>query len=140
MKTGSELIAAERARQISVEGWTPDHDEKHSRGELTDAAMCYNLAADGMVQRGWTVEQAKAEMLAFCWPWEPEWCKPAPTAIRNYVKAGALIAAEIDRLQRLGVGFEQGGPVDPAKTYLSFIGGLPPHMVSTDFEVARRPA
>jgi hypothetical protein len=34
------------------------------------------------------------------WPWDPSWWKPSPDPIRNLVKAGALIAAEIDRLQR----------------------------------------
>lgn len=37
------------------------------------------------------------------WPrrWSPDWYKPT-NAIRDLVKAGALIAAEIDRLQRKG--------------------------------------
>jgi hypothetical protein len=35
------------------------------------------------------------------WPWDQDWWKPSPDPIRNLVKAGALIAAEIDRLQRL---------------------------------------
>jgi hypothetical protein len=32
------------------------------------------------------------------WPWEPEGWKPSDDPIRNLVKAGSLIAAEIDRL------------------------------------------
>jgi hypothetical protein len=36
------------------------------------------------------------------WPWDREWWKPTPNnRIRELAKAGALIAAEIDRLQRL---------------------------------------
>jgi hypothetical protein len=35
------------------------------------------------------------------WPWEPEWDKRGSgDRMRDLVKAGALIAAEIDRLQR----------------------------------------
>jgi len=34
------------------------------------------------------------------WPFSSEWWKPAQDPIRNLVKAGALIAAEIDHLQR----------------------------------------
>jgi hypothetical protein len=37
------------------------------------------------------------------WPWEqPDWWKPSDNPIRNLEKAGALIAAEIDRLIRKG--------------------------------------
>lgn len=32
MKTGIELIAEERQRQIDVEGWTPEHDAQHADG------------------------------------------------------------------------------------------------------------
>jgi hypothetical protein len=35
------------------------------------------------------------------WPWDEKWWKPSTNPIRNLVKAGALIAAEIDRLQRV---------------------------------------
>jgi len=34
------------------------------------------------------------------WPWGSEWWKPSKDPIRDLVKAGALIAAEIDRLQK----------------------------------------
>lgn len=102
--SGAELIAVERRRQIAEEGWTPEHDDEHTSGELTDAAACFLLAADGMVHKGWSQARAREKMLAFCWPWSPAWCKPDATAIGNYKKAGALIAAEIDRQQRLKKG------------------------------------
>lgn len=36
------------------------------------------------------------------WPFSQEWWKPTPDdRIRELAKAGALIAAEIDRLQRM---------------------------------------
>lgn len=84
---GVELIAAERKRQVEQEGWTPAHDDEHAHGELADAAVCYALA------RG-------SESGAAGWPWEPSWWKPSGDAVRDLTKAGALIAAEIDRLQR----------------------------------------
>ncbi len=31
-------IARERERQMSVEGWTVEHDDEHSCGELANAA------------------------------------------------------------------------------------------------------
>ncbi|MCM0757438.1 hypothetical protein M7775_02505, partial [Sporomusa sphaeroides DSM 2875] len=41
--SGIELIAAERQRQISQEGWTPEHDDQHANGELALAAACYAI-------------------------------------------------------------------------------------------------
>lgn len=87
--SGSDLITAERQRQIVAEGWTPEHDAEHVEGEMARAAKCY-LAA---VTDGYTSMPAQ-------WPWHYSWWKPSDDPIRNLVKAGALIAAEIDRLSR----------------------------------------
>jgi hypothetical protein len=98
-KDGAELIAAERARQVSVEGWTPRHDDTHTDAEMTAAACCYaalaRRQADGAIK-------SRAEDIGppTGWPWDYEWWKPSDDPIRNLEKAGALIAAEIDRLQR----------------------------------------
>jgi hypothetical protein len=92
--SGVVLIAAERQRQIDVEGWTPEHDDEHSSSELNRAARFYAKKA----QYPESYTDVKAPM---GWPWDTEWWKPSPDPIRNLVKAGALIAAEIDRLQRL---------------------------------------
>lgn len=35
------------------------------------------------------------------WPWDAKWWKPSDDPIKNLVKSGALIAAEIDRLQNI---------------------------------------
>lgn len=91
--TGAEMIATERQRQIDVEGWTPEHDDKHYSGTLIAAAVTYALEAtyDGPAVKGkWFKE---------FWCFEDSWWKPG-TQIRMLTKAGALIAAEIDRLQR----------------------------------------
>lgn len=90
---GSRLIAIERARQVRDEGWTPDHDDEHSGCQMIDAASSYAWAAGKQV-----LKEEFAQ--PFTWPWESSWWKPAADPIRNLTKAGALIAAEIDRLQR----------------------------------------
>lgn len=90
---GIESIAAERRRQIEVEGWTPEHDDQHQSGELAEAAACYARAASD--PEGLT----PFECLPTFWPWGREWYKPGNPR-RALVKAGALIAAEIDRLDR----------------------------------------
>ena len=40
-----EEIAAERQRQMDAEGWTLEHDDAHSKGELAQAAGVYALSA-----------------------------------------------------------------------------------------------
>lgn len=90
---GIELIAAERQRQQEVEGWTPEHDDKHNFMEMFRAAVCY---ADPIWQ---TIEYEKKDV-PLNWPWEDFWYKPSADQVRNLVKAGALIVAEIDRIQR----------------------------------------
>jgi hypothetical protein len=80
-------VLAERRRQIEVEGWTPEHDDKHSTQELAFAAACYVLADQG-------------DAPPAVWPWDTSWWKPKDQRC-NLIKAGALILAEIERLDRL---------------------------------------
>lgn len=93
---GIELIAAERQRQIEVEGWTPEHDDGHVHGELAWAAASYALASSLNGFNDWVRHLIHDRL----WPFSRAWWKPSEDRIRNLVKAGALIAAEIDRLQR----------------------------------------
>ena len=93
---GVELIAAERQRQIAVEGWTSEHDDQHDSGELTAAAECYAARAADQLSG---ISKFSAEV-PMQWPWEKSWWKPSDDPERNLAKAGALIAAEIDRLNR----------------------------------------
>lgn len=100
--TGVELIAKERQRQIEKEGWSFKKDIKtHPNGELAMAATCYLLDYFGNQvpeTRAYYRNQAITN-----WPWAEEWWKPTPKdPIRQLTKAGALVAAEIDRLQRSG--------------------------------------
>ena len=87
MITGVELIAAERQRQIEAEGYTSDRDDAMTDEQLAYAALCYLLYETEGFE--WNL-----------WPWDHRQFKPKNTA-SNLVRAGALIAAEIDRLQRV---------------------------------------
>lgn len=82
MKTGIKLIAEERATHEG-KGWTAAHDDKHDMEELVFEAVCLigNSAHDtwGLVQK--TFNEGGR--------------------VRQLVVAGALIAAEIDRLNRI---------------------------------------
>ncbi len=96
MKTGIELIAEERQRQIEKEGWTTAHDDEHIDGSIAKAAACYATPTDERNMGNWIEGVFPA-----LWPWDLKWWKPTPeNRIRELQKAGALIAAEIDRLQR----------------------------------------
>lgn len=97
MKTGTQLIAEERERQMSKEGWTPLHDSQHNRCEMVDAANTYAQAAVFQVVNH--VPLKELQDTPEPWPWDYQWWKPSEDPVRNLVKAGALIAAEIDRLQ-----------------------------------------
>jgi hypothetical protein len=89
---GPSLIAAERYRQLEREGYDAAHDDEHPRGQLARAGAAYAIHA--------AYDRDPAEV-SEGWPWADGW-KPSDNQIRNLVKAGALIAAEIDRLLRLG--------------------------------------
>jgi len=79
-------VLAERQRQVEAEGWTIEHDDQHRNGELATAAACY-AEPKGLYN--------------FAWPWDREWWKPKDRR-RDLVRAGALILAEIERLDRAG--------------------------------------
>lgn len=85
-------IATERRRQIEQEGWTPEHDDAHSDGQMATAAACYAISAHSPLRY-------KRIIMPSWWPWDSTWWKPSTTR-RDLVKAGALIAAEIERLDR----------------------------------------
>ena len=97
--SGAAMIVDERLRQISKEGFSsPEHDDAHAMGEMAAAAMCYaELAVDEEIR---SVRQPMVNNPPEWWPWETEWWKPSPDPIKNLKRAGALIAAEIDRLLR----------------------------------------
>lgn len=97
---GAQRIAAERRRQIEVEGYTPEHDAEHD-GDLIAAAKAYATAAYGVINADadwpWNYNYRGINADAY-WPWDYASWKPSADPVRNLEKAGALIAAEIDRL------------------------------------------
>jgi hypothetical protein len=90
-------IGLERQRQIEKEGWTKRHDSNHHNGELATAGAVYAMPIQTRITS--------------IWPWDYSWYKPyhpqgcfvedARGRVRELEKAGALIAAEIDRLLAL---------------------------------------
>lgn len=88
MSRAEQDVIAERRRQVEVEGWTPEHDDEHKDFELTLAAIVYAESAVGY-----------HPTCPDTWPWAESWFKPT-TARRDLVKAGALILAEIERIDR----------------------------------------
>ena len=107
--TGVQLIAAERLRQITQEGWSAEHDSSLTGQQLAYAAMCYAdpnkrevPVPEGVEEKKWPVIVRNGVTYAVLppsfWPAILEW-KPTPDdRVRELTKAGALIAAEIDRL------------------------------------------
>lgn len=105
MKTGIERIAEERQRQIEKEGWTPEHDDDHELGELALAAACYAAQDEHLLVSGrrLVLEERFDKSVEYTdpWPWDEESDKRGKhDRIRQLEIAGALIAAEIDRIQR----------------------------------------
>ena len=94
IESGVDLINAERERQIKEEGWSMEHDDIANNDEqLAQAAALYALP-ECFREYEYSVNNL--------WPWDKKWWKPTPDdRIRELAKAGALIAAEIDRLQRI---------------------------------------
>ncbi|HGM7391628.1 TPA: hypothetical protein ACKQF4_001900 [Pseudomonas aeruginosa] len=95
-------VQAERRRQITAEGWTPDHDDAHSHGEMARAAACYALAGSSAPNDG-----TAALLVSLAWPWDEQWWKPTTTR-RDLVKACALGLAEIERLDRAAAPGKEG--------------------------------
>lgn len=98
-------MLAERRRQVEAEGWTPKHDDEHDKGEMARAAACYALHAGSCF--AWRADEyqsakphegnpAAQDRL---WPWDMQWWKPKDPR-RDLVRAGALILAELERLDR----------------------------------------
>lgn len=100
-KTGIDLIREERKRQVEKLGWTAEHDDEHICGQMCDAAVCYALPGFLYFKR--ETENGGAEF-SHVWPkfWghPPKFTSDIDEKLRNLSKAGALIAAEIDRLMR----------------------------------------
>lgn len=76
-------------RQRDAEGWTPEHDDKHNRGELARAGACYITHAG-----------TESSTMPHEWPWNVDWWKPHGYR-RDMVRGVALSIAEGDRFDRM---------------------------------------
>jgi hypothetical protein len=88
-KTGIELIVAERQEQIEKHNKTVEYDVKHNAGEqlsyAAEALITDDVHCEWSAPYGWHPET-----------WNKMKVKPYKERL---IMAGALIAAEIDRLQ-----------------------------------------
>ena len=105
-KNGIQLIAEERQRQIDVKGYNQQHYSQHRVSELIYAAIAYvesakfgvncaemgNTNEDEIMKRKVGIGIYYQIHYPFGWDFKPS------TNVRDLVKAGALIAAAIDRI------------------------------------------
>ena len=97
LSPGVIAIWQERQRQQDVEGWTAEHDDRHGPGALAGSASAYAMSAAAMAVVG-SDEPVLKEPPPFL-GFSADWWKPKSRR-QDLVRAGALIAAEIDRLDR----------------------------------------
>lgn len=89
-------VVAERARQVEAEGWTPEHDDEHKNDEIA-ALACFYAMPPGV--REWSAPDGYGDTLGYA-------VRPCGWAVKTgdrrdeLVKAGALILAEIERIDR----------------------------------------
>lgn len=106
IKSGAQLIADERQRQLTEEGYTAQRDDAYKPGTLTMAGITYaTCAASSPVIRSEFRKRVDNGAPVLHWPWDIEHLKLNKddcysSRIQELAKAGALIAAEIDYLQR----------------------------------------
>ena len=93
-------IEAERRRQISEEGYDDDHDDKHYEGQLARAAYCYTRHAATDTLHKFALQMVTEGSCPPMWPWHVRHWKPKDRR-SDLIKAAALIAAEVERLDRL---------------------------------------
>lgn len=99
----AQLLLAERHRQVTKEGWTEQHDDSHDNGCLAMAGAAYAIHATSAAAISQGTKMAHIETARRLFPFSQEdWWKPsAPDdPLRDLVKAGALILAEIERVLR----------------------------------------
>ena len=97
-RAGVDRIAAERQRQIEQEGFDAERDDGYTDGSLARAAAHYASPGDALLVEGIGVNKNM-------WPpaWDSVWDKKDRfDRKRQLAVAGALIAAELDRLIRAG--------------------------------------
>lgn len=99
-------VMAERQRQISVEGWTPEHDDGHVNDEIA-AMACFYAMPPGA--REWPATETGYGSTLGEAIVPNNWVAKQGDRRLELVKAGALILAEIERLDRAAVSTSQNG-------------------------------
>lgn len=84
-------VIAERQRQVSAEGYSLQRDDLYVKGELAEAGATYASLA------------GRPRSLSTAWPWGARTFKPSADRRRDMVKAAALLLAEIEHLDRVGL-------------------------------------
>jgi len=106
--TPIEEIAAERRRQVEREGYDTAHDDAHTDGSIADAAASYAQTKPVLeikVEYEWPTRGEYRVAVEYdvpmTWPssWHARRWKPKDRR-RDLIRAGALIVAEIERLDR----------------------------------------
>lgn len=93
-------VFAERARQIADEGYTPEQDDGYNPGVLALHGGLYACHA---------YDNLTKKRVPEGWQWDEKWWKPKDPRT-NLVMAGALILAEIERMDRsFAAQAKQGG-------------------------------
>lgn len=95
---GAWRIATERERQVTVKNYSAKHDDRHIHGQLVQAASFYLEVALTAEMRDDAAHYHRIPRAP--WPWPRDASRPDDDPIHNLERAGALIAAEIDRLVR----------------------------------------
>ena len=103
----AEMIHAERYRQQTQEGYSIEHDDEHTEGQLAVLAAGYVLSSRGK-NYTWLVGQVASVIKAGGWSFKPA------DPIRDLVFAGALILAELERRLRA----EEEGKMSKSPTEL----------------------
>ena len=93
-KTGIELIAEEQQRVREQEGFTLESDKQYKNNELVKGAISY------LRTPMYNVHIQTGQLAPMEFPFKQEWWKPSPDdRIKELIKAGQMIASEIDKLR-----------------------------------------
>lgn len=90
-------IKDERRRQVAM-GWTPEHDDEHACDEIAGLACFYAMPP---AARDWNATSTGYGDTLGCAMLPDGWSAKTGDRRRELIKAGALIMAEVERLDRV---------------------------------------
>ncbi len=92
-------VAAERRRQIDVEGFDRRHDDSQGAHELVRAGASYAILAAAAAGTPYLLAESMRAVVGWLWPWAPHWLKPKHRR-RSLIVAIALLVAAVERIDR----------------------------------------